>query len=71
LGKSLGEHFNGKGMAWTRDNPVIKVLELITIKPGSGRYLELKNRLLMDYILRYGWENVMRGQMPPRQYLVR
>jgi predicted GIY-YIG superfamily endonuclease len=67
LGKSLGEHFDGKSIAWTRDNRVVKVLELITIKPGCGSHLELKERLLMDYILRYGWENVRGGQMPPRQ----
>ena len=67
LGKSLGEHFDGKNIAWTRDNRVIKVLELITIKPGFGSHLELKERLLIDYISRYGWENVRGGQMPPRQ----
>ncbi|MDP9078794.1 MAG: GIY-YIG nuclease family protein [Bacteroidota bacterium] len=66
LGKSLGEHFGGKGIAWTRDNRVIRVLELITIKPGEGSYIDLKNRLLLDYISRYGWGNVMGGQMPGR-----
>jgi len=71
LGKSLGEHFSGKSIAWTRDNPVIKVVELITIKPGTGSYLELKNRLLLDYITRYGWENVLGGQMPARDFSVK
>jgi hypothetical protein len=33
LGKSLGEHFCGKGISWTRDNPVIRVLELTLVKP--------------------------------------
>src|SRR5437588_2139534 len=66
LGKSLAEHFNGKSIAWTRDNRVIKVLELITIKPGSGSHLHVKERLLKDYILRYGWENVRGGQMPKK-----
>lgn len=64
LGKSLGEHFNGKSIAWTRDNRVVKVCELITIKPGAGSYLELKNRLVTDYIRQYGWEKVRGGQMP-------
>ncbi len=67
LGKALGEHFNGKGIAWTRENLVIKVLELIIVKPGTGSHLELKNRLLLDYILQYGWENVLGGQMPKRE----
>jgi predicted GIY-YIG superfamily endonuclease len=67
LGKSLGEHFSGKGIAWTRDNPVVKVLELVTIPLGGESYLELKNRLLLDYIDRYGRDNVMGGQMPAKQ----
>ena len=67
LGKSLGEHFDSKSIAWTHDNQVVKVLELITIKPGSGSHLNLKERLLKDYILFYGWENVRGGQMPPRE----
>jgi len=66
LGKALGEHFNGKGIAWTRENPVIKVQELMIVKPGKENYLELKNRLLSDYIVQYGWENVLGGQMPKR-----
>ena len=66
LGKALGEHFNGKGIIWTQENPVIKVLELITVKPGSESYLELKSKLVNNYILRYGWENVLGGQMPKR-----
>jgi hypothetical protein len=67
LGKALGEHFNGKGIAWTQDNPVISVLDLICVKPGAESYLELKNKLLMEYILQYGWENVLGGQMPKRK----
>jgi predicted GIY-YIG superfamily endonuclease len=66
LGKSLGEHFAGKAIAWTRDNRVVKVLELITIQPGSGSHVELKDQLLMDYIGRFGWENVGGWPMPPR-----
>jgi hypothetical protein len=66
LGKALGEHYNGKGIAWTKENPVIKVLELIIVKPATGSYLELKNSLLSEYILQYGWENVLGGQMPKR-----
>jgi hypothetical protein len=58
LGKSLGEHFGGKGIAWTRDNPVAKVLELITIKPGEGSYLKLKTRLVQGYVDRYGHDKV-------------
>jgi len=61
LGKALIEHFNGKGIAWTQENPVTRVLEVITVKPGSGSYLELKSRLVNDYILQYGWENVLGG----------
>lgn len=67
LGKSLGEHFSGRGIAWTRDNPVVKVMELITVKPGEGSYLELKKRLVRDYIDRYGHDNVIGGQMPGRK----
>lgn len=66
LGKALGEHFNGKGIAWTQENPVRSVIEVITVKPGSESYLELKHSLVNDYILRYGWENVLGGQMPKR-----
>jgi hypothetical protein len=66
LGKALGAHFNGLGISWTQENKVIKLLELITIKPDSGSYLEVKDRLVRDYISRYGWENVRGGQMPPR-----
>jgi hypothetical protein len=66
LGKALGAHFNGSGISWTRENKVIELLELITIKPGSGSYLEVKDRLIKNYISRYGWENIMGGQMPPR-----
>jgi len=67
LGKALGEHFNGRGIAWTKENPVIKVLELITVEAGTGNYLEMKNRLLSYYISRYGWKNVLGGQMPKRK----
>jgi len=66
LGKALGEHFSGKGIAWTQENPVTRVLEVITVKPGSESYLELKSRLVNDYILQYGWKNVLGGQMPKR-----
>ena len=66
LGKSLGEHFDGKSIGWTRDHRVLKVLELITIPPNSGSYLEIKERLVMDYVGQYGWEKVMGGQRPPR-----
>lgn len=67
LGKSLGEHFSGKGISWTRDNPVLRVLELVTLKPGEGSYLELKSKLLDDYIKRYGRDFVLSGNMPPKQ----
>lgn len=66
LGKSLGAHFDGKSIAWTRDHRAVKVLELITMKPGDGSHLELKERLVNEYIARYGRDNVLGGQMPPR-----
>ncbi|MBS1504069.1 MAG: GIY-YIG nuclease family protein [Bacteroidetes bacterium] len=66
LGKSLGEHFNGTGISWTRNNPVNGVVELIVVKPEFEDYLEVKNRLLMTYIDKYGWSNVLGGQMPAR-----
>lgn len=61
LGKTLGEHFDGKSIAWTRDNRVIKVRDLITIEPGSGSYLDVKEKLLNDYISHFGWESVRGG----------
>jgi len=67
LGKSLGEHFCGKGIAWTRDNKVVKVLELVTIPPGAGSYLHIKAGLQSDYMDRYGRDYVMGGQLPPRK----
>lgn len=67
LGKSLGEHFGGRGIAWTRNNRAVKVLELVTIPPGGESYLELKNRLLNEYICRYGRDNVIGGQMPRKE----
>jgi len=69
LGKSLDEHFSGKGIAWTRDNRVVKVLELVTIPSGGESYLKLKSRLVYDYTERYGWENVWGGQRLPKMYL--
>lgn len=66
LGKALGAHFNGLGISRRQENKVIKLLELITIKPDSDSNLEVKDRLVRDYISRYGWENVRGGQMPPR-----
>ena len=67
LGKSLAAHFDGKSIAWTRDNKVLKVIDLITIKPVSDNYLKLKERLLTGYISRYGWEKVRGCYMPARQ----
>lgn len=67
LGKCLGEHFNGNSIDWTRDNPVLKVVELVTLKPGEGTASILKNELVMHYISLYGWDNVRGGQMPPRR----
>jgi predicted GIY-YIG superfamily endonuclease len=68
LGKSLGEHFSGKDIAWTRDHLVIRVLEIITVKQGTGSWLEVKQSLLNDYILRYGWDNVLGAPMPPKDF---
>lgn len=67
LGKALDVHFSGSGIAWTRENPVIRVSELITVKQGMSNYLELKKNLLQNYISRYGWTNVLGGQMPNRE----
>ncbi len=67
LGKSLGEHFCGKSISWTRDNPVIRVLQLTLVTPEMGSYLVLKNELLQTYIVKYGWDKVKGGPMPPRE----
>lgn len=61
LGKSLGEHFNGKNIAWTQQHRVKKVVELITIQLGAGNYLNVKRELIQKYILRYGWDRVLGG----------
>src|SRR6202000_2905963 len=66
LGKALGEHFNGRAIAWTRDNPVLKVAELIMAVPDMGSYLLIKQELLKKYIMQYGWDHVVGGQMPPK-----
>jgi len=66
LGKALGPHFDGTGIYWTRIHPVVKVSELIIVKPDEGNYIEVKDKLKLDYINRYGWDNVKCGQMPKR-----
>jgi len=67
LGKTLGGHFSGKGIAWARDHPVVKVAELIVIKADMGNHVEMKNKMLNDYISRYGWKNVLDGEMPKKE----
>lgn len=66
LGKSLGKHFNGTSIAWTRDNPVISVLEIITIGYDTTNLTEFKQNLLADYISRYGWDNVLGPNRPKK-----
>lgn len=66
LGKCLGAHFNGKGIALTRDNRVIRILEWTVVPPNGGSYLELKNRIISDYTDRYGWDYVWGGQRLPK-----
>jgi predicted GIY-YIG superfamily endonuclease len=64
LGKTLGEHFDGKSIEWTRQHPVVRVAELVTMKE---RYLEVKNKMVLDYIARFGRDRVLGGQMPKKK----
>jgi len=66
LGKAVGGHFNGKSLDWTIDNPVMRVTQVIQVTREMGSYKEYKNRLLLEYISRYGWDNVRGGNMPPK-----
>ncbi len=68
LGRSLGVHFNGRGAGWTKKYGVVRVLELHMVKKGGREYLDFKHNLVLAYIAKYGWENVMGGSMPNKQY---
>lgn len=67
LGRSLGRHFSGLGVGWTKKHRVVRVLELHLVKKGGREYLDFKHNLVLTYITKYGWENVMGGSMPKKQ----
>ncbi|HEY4198916.1 MAG TPA: GIY-YIG nuclease family protein [Mucilaginibacter sp.] len=66
LGKALGEHFSGQGIIFTRDHPVISVVEIFTITEDTKSLKAFKDDLRDRYIERYGWDSVMAAEMPKK-----
>jgi len=60
LGKSLGQHFNGDTITWTREHKPLKVEQLIVVDPDRP-YLEIKRKLKDGYTQRFGKDNVLGG----------
>lgn len=60
--KRLTKHFNGKGSAWTKKNPPIRLVDLVylgNLTYTEGEYME--NKYVCKYMKEYGWDKVRGG----------
>ena len=56
LNNRIAQHASGRGSAWTRIHPVVRVAEV-----RMNATLQLERDVTLGYMRKYGWENVRGG----------
>ena len=56
LNNRIAQHASGRGSAWTRIHPVVRIAEV-----RMSATLQLERDVTLQYMRRYGWQNVRGG----------
>ena len=56
LNNRIAQHASGRGSAWTRIHPVVRIAEV-----RMNATLQLERDVTLQYMRRYGWQNVRGG----------
>ena len=56
LNNRIAQHCSGRGSAWTRIHPVLRIAEV-----RMNATLQLERDVTLGYMRKYGWENVRGG----------
>jgi len=56
LNNRIAQHASGRGSAWTRIHPVVRIAEV-----HMNATLQLERDVTLQYMRRYGWEHVRGG----------
>jgi predicted GIY-YIG superfamily endonuclease len=56
LNNRIAQHASGRGSAWTRIHPVVRIAEV-----RMSATLQLERDVTLGYMRKYGWENVRGG----------
>ena len=56
LNNRIAQHASGRGSAWTRIHPVVRIAEV-----RMNASLQLERDVTLQYMRRYGWEHVRGG----------
>ena len=69
LNNRIAQHCSGRGSAWVKLHPVVRIKEV-----RMNATLDLERQITLEYMRRYGWENVRGGpyskpfmRRPPRE----
>ena len=56
LNNRVAQHCSGRGSAWVRLHPCVRLAEV-----RMNATLEMEKRVTLEYMLKYGWEQVRGG----------